>query len=282
METFKIFASRHEVKKIIVLDNLEQIFGSKKLMAELANIIILLDDQRYAKCNVNFLIVGVPSGVLDYFAETKNLESVGNRIEELEKVGSLTKKQTRQIIAVGFEQLAVRLTEADLEIISNHTFDVTLGIAQKVHEYCEELAYQVEANNWLFNSTMLSKADLKWLKQGLRKCYSVIEHHLNSRDTTVARRNQVIYAIGKVKRHQFDSNAIDILVREYFPDTIPSTNMGIGSILNELASQDSPLLKRNIKMNEYSVLDPRSIMCIRVMLYVDGSTNKVMKRGFVQ
>jgi hypothetical protein len=75
---------------VIVLDNLESIFSNSERMEELADIVILLDDEQYAKYSIKFLVVGVPNGVLEYFAKTKNLESVSNRIEELPKVSGLT------------------------------------------------------------------------------------------------------------------------------------------------------------------------------------------------
>ena len=71
--------AQFQPKKIIVLDNLESIFSSEKLMDELADIVILLDDSRYAECNINILIVGIPNGVLHYFSQTKNVESVLNQ-----------------------------------------------------------------------------------------------------------------------------------------------------------------------------------------------------------
>ncbi|WP_231731637.1 hypothetical protein, partial [Colwellia sp. TT2012] len=63
LKAFRIFAASTSAKKIIVLDNLESIFNTPDLMNELADIIILLDDSRYADCNINFLIVGIPNGV---------------------------------------------------------------------------------------------------------------------------------------------------------------------------------------------------------------------------
>ena len=51
---------------VIILDNVETIFNNSILMNELADIIILLDDERYSKYNVKFLIVGVPCGVIEY------------------------------------------------------------------------------------------------------------------------------------------------------------------------------------------------------------------------
>lgn len=280
LKAFKMFSEATSDRKIIVLDNLESIFNSKELMDELADIVILLDDDRYASCNINILIVGVPNGVLQYFSETKNLESVSNRIQEVEKVASLDSGQVMEIIKKGFDQLSIKITGQTLIDLSDHVWDVTLGIAQRVHEYCECLAYEVEDNEWKFDKALLQKADLSWLKQGLRQSYHVIETHLNSRETAVARRNQVIYCIAKIRQHQFDSNDIDALIRKEFPTTIPETNMGIGSILGELAKGDSPLLNRNDRNNSYSVRDPRYLMCIRVALYKDQVSERVVKKQF--
>lgn len=282
LDAYKLFASGTAQKRIIVLDNLESIFSKPALMEELANIIILLDDARYAKYNVNFLIVGVPNGVLEYFSKTDHLDSVANRLEEMNKVGSLNKDQVKEIVLRGFEQLDVIFTPAQLEKLCDHVFLVTIGIAQRVHEYCEELAFQIEDRQWKYNDALPALADLAWLQKGLRKSYSSIQFHLNSRDTTVARRNQVIYVIGLLKKSQFDSNTIDELIRKYFPETVPPTNMGIGSILSELSTGANPILDRNAKVNEYVVRDPRYLMCIRMMLYLEPISNKVAKRAFSQ
>lgn len=59
-------------ESVIVFDNLESIFDSPSLMEELANIIILLDDNVYGSLKVKFLIVGTPIGVLEYFEKQKN------------------------------------------------------------------------------------------------------------------------------------------------------------------------------------------------------------------
>lgn len=276
---FKLYASANDQKKIIVLDNLESIFTSSDLMDELSNIIILLDDTRYAECNINFLVVGVPNGVLQYFRDVKNAESVANRLQEIQKVSGLDSGQVCEIVSKGFTHLQIPLSGAALIEISEHVSDVTLGIAQRVHEFCEHLAYAIEDNGWTYIPKTLQAANIAWLTAGLRHAYSVVEKNLNSRETTVARRNQVIYCIGKVKRHEFDSNDIDKLVRENFPLTVPNTNMGIGSILSDLATSSSPLISKNEHTGGYSVKDPRFLMCIKLILYTD-SHEKVQCRKF--
>ena len=215
---------RHQVgdgTAVIVLDNLESIFGNSERMDELADIIILLDDQRYAKYKLKLLIVGVPNGVLEYFAKTKNLEFVANRLEELPKVGGLAPAMVATLVKTGFNDLLrFNIGTMALDDIAQHIHHVTLGVAQRVQEYCEKLAYQIDDNRKSFNSELLKKADSNWLLLGMRQGYTVVESHLNSKRTTIARRNQVIYCIGKIKKHQIDSgNVIDIL-KEEFPESI--------------------------------------------------------------
>lgn len=281
LEAFRAFGTHSGGRKILVLDNLESIFKCDDLMSELADIVILLDDPRYSKFGINLLIVGIPNGVLEYFRRTKNVESVANRIEEVEKVGSLDKSQVTEVVQKGFRQLKVPLTTSSIQTLSDHILNISLGIAQRVHEYCECLAHELEEQDWKISKQVMDKADIAWLKQGLRQSYEVVEGHLNSRQTSVARRNQVIYCIGKTRTHQFDANVINGMIRKEFPETIPETNMGIGSILGELCASDSPLLIRNVKANSFSIADPRYLMCIRLILYRQQGTNKIVKKQFL-
>lgn len=267
---------------VLVIDNLESIFKNDKLMDELADILILLDDERYAQYKIKFLIVGIPNGILEYFARTKNLESVSNRLEELPKVTGLNLPMVHTLLKNGLNNLLkFNISEPSLKLISNHVHNITMGVAQRVHEYCEKLAYLIQDSKAGFLDVHLNETDSKWLLVGMRQAYTVIESHLNSRRTTIARRNQVLYCIGKLKTHQINSAKIADHSCIEFPSQTTSTNMSIGSILTELASGESPLLQKNPKTNEYRVCDSRYIMCIRTMLVKDASSNTVLKRQFV-
>jgi hypothetical protein len=266
---------------VVVLDNLESIFGNEELMDELADILILLDDERYGRYNIKFLIVGVPNGVLEYFAKTKNLESVSNRIEELPKVSGLNHPMVRTLVNTGFNELLnFRLSDIAIATIASHTHHVTMGVAQRVQEYCEKLAYHIEDNRKVFTEALLQRTDSDWLRLGMRQGYTVVESHLNSKRTTIARRNQIIYCIGKITSHQLDSTRVTEKLLEEFPETTSERNMGVGSILAELATGDTPLLRKNPKTNDYRVCDPRYIMCIRLMLKKRQDTNVIEKVSF--
>jgi hypothetical protein len=281
MDAFRAFRARSGRKQaVLVLDNLESIFKNDGLMSELADIIILLDDTRYSTFKIKLLIVGVPNGILEYFSKTKNLESVSNRLEELPRVSGMTLPQVTTLVRSGFELLEMPVPRDDLPSLAWHVFDVTLGVPQRVHEYCEKLAYAVEDRRGVFSKDSIDQADKAWTRIGLRQAYTVMESHLNAKKTTVSRRNQVIYSIGKIQHHQFDSGAIAEKIRELFPETATKTGMGISTILSELADGDMPLLSKNDKTNHYRVLDPRYTMCIRVAMYIDPTTKNVERLLF--
>ena len=162
-------------------------------MSELSDIIILLDDSRYSKYNVKFLIVGVPNQVLEYFSSAKNPSSVGNRIEEISRVAGLFPGQVQTFVDYGLRSnLKINISDTQLKRLGRHVFDITLGVPQRMHEYCEKLSYLIEDNNWEYQVALLEQADHRWLIKGLRENYTVIEQHLNSNETQNGRRNQVI------------------------------------------------------------------------------------------
>lgn len=265
---------------VIVLDNVEAIFNSQELMDELAEIVLLLDDSRYATYKVKFLIVGVPCGVIEYFSKSKNRSSVGNRISELPAINGFTLEETIEIVDRGFNKhLLCELSEKVTEGIAGRVYDITLGIPQRVHEYCLCLYYELEDNNWDINQRVFENADFEWLQKGLRESYSTIEEHFSGGEGQT-RRRQVLYAIGQARIHQFTTANIGSTIRKQFPDEDIMADSGIGSILSSLTKGDSPLLSKNKITGYFSVTDPRHIMCLRVALEKKDNGH-VIKKGFI-
>lgn len=268
-------------KTVLVFDNLETIFKNEKLMSELSDIIVLLDDDRYAQYDVKFLIVGVPNDAIKYFSSSKSIASVANRIEEIERVSGFEEKQVLDLVVRGFiQELSIKISLAECKDLSTHIFKITLGIPQRVHEYCESLAYQVEDNDWNYDKSLIEKADKAWLLKGLRESYSIIDKCLNSDETSEGRRNQVIYALGLNSSHQIDTNKIGEIIQSEFPKTKPESNSGVGQVLSYLTKGDTPILHKISNSNSYSFTDPRYIMCIRLMLFKDIETEAIKKKGF--
>lgn len=282
IESF-IALSRNSKSKpvVIVFDNVETIFKNDDLMSELSDIIILLDDSRYSKYNVKFLIVGVPNQVLEYFSSAKNPASVGNRIQEISRVAGLFPGQVVTFSEKGFKQhLKVNIGDTQLKRLARHVFDITLGVPQRMHEYCEGLSYIIEDNKWDYQANLLDIADFDWLRKGLRENYSVIEAYLNSDETANGRRNQVIYALGRIAHHQVNTTTIGEQIEKEFPNNCPESKSGIGQVLSHLTKGDKPVLKKIAQSRSYSLTDPRYLMCIRIMLHKDEASENVRKKLF--
>jgi hypothetical protein len=276
-----LYKRANQKKTVLVFDNLETIFKNETLMSELSDIIILLDDERYAKYNVKFLIVGVPNDAIKYFSSSKSAASVANRIEEIERVSGFTERQVLDLVTRGFVQgLMIDIPFKECKTVANHIYKITLGIPQRAHEYCESLAYEIEDNEWKYKLALTEKADHTWLMKGLRESYTVIDKCLNSDETSEGRRNQVIYALGLNTSHQIDTNKIGEIIQTEFPNTKPDSNSGVGQVLSYLTKGDTPILHKISNSNAYSFTDPRYIMCIRLMLFKDPETEAIKKKGF--
>ena len=261
---------------VLIIDNLELIFSSDQLMQELASIIILLDDSRYAQYAVKLLIVGVPSEVKNYLSKTH--ASVANRISEISEVSSLSRQEVGTLVEKGFVALLkVHIDPATLQLWQEHIFEVTMGFAQHVQEYCEQLGYIVEDAGWAARPENLRLADAAWLKKGLSQASGTIAFLMNERETKVGRRNQVLYALGKINKPVFHVAEIELLVRQYFPSSTADTTLAVGQILSELTGGDNPIIKRSSKGPTYEFKDARFAMALRVLLEKDTTKEKVTK-----
>lgn len=202
---------------ILVIDNLEMIFKSEELMSELASIITLLDDRRYAQYEVKLLIVGAPSGVKEYFLATQ--ASVANRLAEISEVTSLSEDQVAVLVRKGFvDLLKVEIESGTLAHWQRHIARVTMGFAQHVQEYCEQLGYIVEDASWVGVDAQLVEADGHWLKRGLSEASVLVASWMNERETKKGRRNQVLYVLGKVEKRVFSINEVETMLRKEFPN----------------------------------------------------------------
>ncbi|MCI1009913.1 ATP-binding protein [Pseudomonas oryzihabitans] len=263
---------------ILVFDNLEAIYSDKNLMRELANIILLLDDSRYAKFNIKFLLVGVPRDITTYFSKLENMSSVGNRIEEIPEVDCLSSIQVKELLHKGLvTELKIDIDTETEKKFSNHVFSVTLGIPQRVQEYCEKLAYSIQDSNWVASPSHLEDSDKQWLESGLKQAYQTIEGLMNEKETKAGRRNQTLYTLTKITKNSFTVSEVEDLLRQEFPTSTEGIKLAIGQILSELATQENTVIKRTAKGNGFQFTDARYLMCMRLMLRKNNFTEKISK-----
>ncbi len=282
LKAFKVAREKAGDRQVVlVIDNLEAIFGKASLMEELGQIIILLDDPDYAKYNVKILIVGVPSGIVEYFQKIENMETVADRLSEVSSITGLHWGQIEDFIERGFNgQLKLSLHKAVVEEIARHVEQVTLGIAQRIHEYCEILAFNIEDSGWVYEPSLLAVSDNRYLNSCIKKAYSVVDGRMNERNTKTGRRNQILYSLGRVNKSEFDATQVEELVRQQFPQSTQNITLGVGQMLADLASGTAPVLRRASKSATYRFADPRYLMAIRVMLRKSEDGQKVIKATF--
>lgn len=263
---------------ILVIDNLEIIVGSEPLMSELSSIVTLLDDQRFNKYRVKLLLVGVPSVLREYFLKTSATHSVANRLTEVSEVSRLSPEQVNQLVSKGFRGLLkVDISDVDLDMWVYHINHVTLGYAQSVQEYSEQLGYLVEDAGWQGSLEQLREADARWLKQGLAVVSGHVAARMNERETKAGRRNQVLYALGRVGSSAFATGAVEKIVRQEFPESTEGISLAIAPILTDLSGGDHPLLKQSAAANEYEFRDARTLMALRVLLEKEATREKVRR-----
>lgn len=261
---------------VLVVENLELIFGSNELMDELAAIITLLDDTHYAKHQIKILIVGTPSHIKDYFSNA--VASVANRLTEVPEISSLSETEVDKLVEKGFvELLAVDFEPGLLSSWQRHIATVTMGFAQHVQEYCEQLAFALEDNNWQPTAELLEKADSEWLKRGLSQAAAAIAPLMNERETRLGRRNQVLFALGKIPKKVFHVSEVEAVLRSEFPLSTAHTTLAVGQILTELASGDTSVIKRSAKGPTYEFRDARFAMALRVLLRKADGKERVEK-----
>lgn len=229
-----------------------------------------MDDETYSRHNVQLLLVGVPTGVREYFSKLPNLQTVVNRLFELPQVGRLNSIRVDMLVDKGFgDFLKVDIDSNHPDLLSEvkkHTFWVTDGIPQCVHEYCLELAYLTKQNKWLLQPDLVAVADRKWLRRALSKNYTIIDQLMNQRNTKVGRRNQVLYSLGRIAAESFRYSDVERVLRSEFPQSAENVKLDVAGVLSQIAASDNAPIRLTPKGESYQFVDPRFRMCLRVML----------------
>ena len=253
-------------------------------MEELADIITLADDDEFSRHKVRLLLVGVPSGIKEYFNKTPSKRTIANRLVEIDEVSRLSRKESNELISRGFlTELRYEFESNEEAEIINHIEHVTDRIPQAVQEYCLELAL-LASKTGKVRKAFLPSADKSWLKSSLNAAYTVVENQLNVRETTLQRRNQVIYVLGQMEEQEFKAAQVEGRVRDvFYAGNVLAPIGGVPGALGELSDPtrnegSGALLRKTPRGDAFMFLDPQYRMCIRAMLKMghDGGVEKIM------
>lgn len=257
---------------VLVLDNFESILENDKLLKELSDLILLLDDERYGQYKVKLLIVGTPGDILYYFSNISSNAPVVNRLKEVSEVSRMTDEQATELIDKGFKN-ELKYSFEDEDKVKEHIIWVTDQIPQRLQEYCLILA-NLGRDKKELNKSLLEKADIEWLQDSLSSNYVAIEKAMNARETTVGRRNQTLFALGQLNGNEIRNSDIEVIVRKVLSDKTEGVVINISAMLSELERNNPPIIKRSPKGDAYYFCDPKFRICIRTMLFVESELVK--------
>lgn len=249
---------------VLVIENLEEIISSQKLMQGLGRLIILLDDERYSRHRIKLLIVGVPADLQSYYQNIANQTTVANRLCEVPQVGRLTEEQVNQFSSKGLiNKLKIDIQYSGMEFIQRHIYFVSAGIPQLMQQYCEILAHIAAEKDWALSIDYLRNADKRLLKKNLLSIYSTI----CSYGSDEQKHHQILFSMGRITKEIFDVNDLEKAIRFDFGGgsaKIPS-RLSLAKNLAALADLNPPILKRLGKTKKFYFSDPRYLICIRLM-----------------
>ncbi|WP_313231226.1 AAA family ATPase [Stenotrophomonas acidaminiphila] len=261
---------------VLVFDNLEAIFSDEKLLREIASLILLCDDERYAQYRVKILLVGVPNDVKNYFYRTDYLTTVASRLTELPEVDRLTVTACNELIKKGFTD-KLQYKVYSLEDLQKHVSWVTGRIPLHVHEYCLELAFKCETSR-LVTESDVTEADVVWLSKNHMNAYSVVESHMNEKDTKAGRRNQTLFCISLIDKEQFKSSDVEEVHRREFPNSTQGIALNTSQTLASLTAGDNPIIKRTPKGDAFTFTYPLYRLALRAML-IKTTDERVERRS---
>ena len=253
--------------RCLVFDNLEAIVSNDKLMKELADYLILSDDPNYARFNVRILIVGVPYGIREYFRKISNMESVANRLREIPEVTRLRFPAVDTLVSRGFDALNLKYDPSIRSKIVEHIYFVTDGLAQRIHEYCFELADQATKSRGVISLQNLLIADRRWLRSSLMQAYETVISSMNKRKKDTGKRNQVLFALGQIAWDEFSVHDVnDAVFSAFYALSHGAIKFDSSKSLRELTSSNNPILQVTSNSGSYRFVDPRYRMAIRACL----------------
>jgi hypothetical protein len=268
-------------KKVLVFDNFEQIASDEDLCKQVSDCIILLDDPNYAAYGVKICIVGVPSGIEEILARHGNIQTISSRMKEIPEVERMTKNEARALMELGLERILDLRIEFDRETFYESVLWITDRIALELHEFGLRLAKEARKNKDRIDQKVWDRAIKKWTDNSIRTFCASVSMRLNARETKAARRNQCIYACGKIEKSNFTYKDIESIIREEFSDSTSGISLNVSGELSALANGNNPILKRLPSDDAYRLASPKFRMAIRTMLRKDdsGKVTKVVSVG---
>lgn len=253
---------------ILVLDNFEQVVDDAKLVKDVAGLIISADEEAIASYNVKVLLVGTPNNIRHMIAKVSNAYTISNRLIEIPEVARMEVAEAFSVMSQGFERHLRYSFAIDKRGVYQDICWKTDRIAQEIQELCLKISLEAKRNQGIINREVVDLAEKAWAQDSLSHDMGTIELLMNSRDTKVGRKNQVLYCLGQYPKEDFKYLDIEKSVRDTFK-VEKSINLNIPQILASFVNADNPLLRRLPTGEGYRFVSPKLRMIIRARFKLD-------------
>lgn len=267
IEILNILRSRAGSRRaVIVFENFETILSKQSIVNELGNAIILSDDEDYAKFNVKFCIVGTPDNAQDFFASVENRESISNRLKEIPEVVGFPQNAAEALVRSGLFNKLKYKTDYEETAVTYTVATLTDCTPQSIHELCLAIAVAAEKFGKNIDSRSWGNGLSDWLMESLESDIVCIKNNMNSIQTKVGRRNQVLYSISRINLKEFSAQFAEENLRYYFLDSTRGKAIDVNNILSRLCEGSNPILKKVPYNKCYRFRRPSIKMCLRSIL----------------
>jgi Cdc6-like AAA superfamily ATPase len=260
---------------ILVLDNFEQVVDDPKYIKDISGLIISADEESVANFNVKILIVGTPNNIRHMISKVSNAYTISNRLVEIPEVARMEVGEAFAVMSQGFERHLKYTFTIDKQDLYKDICWKTDRIAQEIQELCLKIALEASRNKGNITKEVVNSAEKAWAEDSLSHDLGTIELLMNSRDTKVGRKNQVLYCLGLHPKEDFKYSDIEKSVRLKF-SVDEAINLNIPQILASFTKAENPLLRRLPTGEGYRFVSPKLRMIIRARFRLDEE-NRVVK-----
>jgi hypothetical protein len=263
----------------LVFDNFEWITGNQNLIEEMANLLILLDDEDFARYHVRICIVGVPGALKDYFSKLNFSQTISSRLIELPEVERMTVEEATTVLRKGFSQLRLQFVGDDsmLDVIGR-LIHVTDRTATELHEIGLEVSLKARRNEHVVERLVVDDAIANWMAERHSSDCGVVERAMSPADTKFGRRNQLLYCLGLIDTEEFNITDIMRLLRGNFNSHASWADGGLLDVFRVMTEGFTPLIRSGMQGNTFRFSRSTYRMVIRSLLVKDENED-VFKIG---
>lgn len=260
----KIRELANERRAVLVFENIERGARRPDVLAALTNVIMSIDQSKFAENDVRVLFVGTVRDLVNRISELPHSAPVRSRLVTLPEVSRLSVAEARQLVEHGFFDLLQLDPVVGRVGLVGRVLERTDRLPLHIHAYCLELAKCAISRGRKVDQVAEETGFHRWVSGKVAQYVDGVFAHMNSKDTELKVRTRVLYCVANTQLSEFRSLDVKNMLDNDWPELEPNT-ASVSTALNELASEASktkdrldPILERVTRSGvyHYRFIDP--------------------------